>query len=518
MHSIGNSRFKHFPRTKFTSLQSSLAAGTASPSLIGSYDSSFSLDYPGLFQPFKTKAMLVLSCAVAITYAYAQVNPATFSNIRQLILRTLPFLSKIKLSVRQFVITLLIALVFNQEIQLQRRFIVDFRPLTGGHWSEVDNVVVHYLRNASASILALNLYLFHGFGANSLSWQPVMKLFKRNAVNAVAHDLAGFGFNPRIRKVPTTDSFPTIYQPLWNAKASLTFSGASGSSKDKNGVFLMGHSLGAVSSMAAAAAVLSDDIRSREGAVSKRDVTLVLVDPAFTFSPDQLGKSLDKTADDIKETSSSVLEKVATAVKNSQPKSSITNVNVLIDFFEFTVKFVKSILMWPMKIALRRLTHLDYFWYKSLAGTWGNTNKIQAQDVWRYKLASMAKGFDDDLFRFMYAQRPSSKDAQSSTDGGVGGPFSSSSIVTGVTQVDLLASLVDLGCRVVIVHGTADRIVPYSSSERMTALVQEELSVSGSKKGLELYPLQEFGHVPQEEDPALFLQKLSEIGIKFPLK
>ena len=515
MHSIGNSRFKHFPRTKFTSLQSSLGAATASPSLIGGHDSSFSLDYPGLFQPFRTKAMFVLSCAVAITYAYAQRNPATFSQVRPLIFQTLPFLSKIKLSVRQLVTTLLIALVCNQEIQLHRRFIVDFRSLTGGLWSEVDNIVVHHLRNASASILALNLYLFHGFGANSLSWQPVMKLFKKNALNAVAHDIAGFGFNPRIRKVPTTDSFPIIYHPLWNAKAGLAVSGATGSSKDKNGVFLMGHSLGAVSSMAAAATLLSDD-RARDGALQKRDVTLVLVDPAFSFPPEQ---SLDKTAVDVQKTSSSTLEKVATAVRNSQPKATPNdNVNVLIDFCEFTIRFIKSVLMWPLQIALRRVTHWDFFWYKALPATRGNINKVKSEDVWRYKLASMAKGYENDLFRFISAQKASSKDAQSSTDGGVGGPFSSSSIVTGVSQVDLLASLVDLGCRVVIVHGTADRIVPYSSSERMAALVQAELSVSGAKKGLELYPLQEFGHVPQEEDPALFLQKLEEIGIKFPLK
>lgn len=518
MHSIGNSRFKHFPRSKLTSLQSSLTAATAGPTFIGGDDSSFSLDYPGLFQPFKTKAMIFLSCAVAITYGFAQLNPVTFSHLRLLISRTFPFLSKIKLTVRQWLITLLMALVFNQEIQLQRRFIVDFRPLTGGFWSEVDNVVVHYLRNTSASILALNLFFFHGFGANSLSWKPVLDLFKLNAVNAVAHDISGFGFNPRIRQVPITDSFPVIYHPLWNAKASLSMNGASGPSQVKNDVFLIGHSLGAVSSMAAAAVVLSDKIRSKGGALPNREVTLVLVDPAFSFSSEQLGKSPNNAADKTLETSSSILEKVATAVRNSQPKSSIITDNVLLDFSEFTIRFIKSVITWPMKIALRRLTHLDYFWYNALPVTWGNIKKVQAEDVWRYKLASMAKGFDDDLFRFVYAQRSSSRDSQSSIDGGAGEPFSSSSIVVDVTQVDLLASLVDLGCRVVIVHGTADRIVPYSSSVRMAALVGEVLSVSGAKKGLELYPLQEFGHVPHEEDPALFLQKLSEIGINFPLK
>ena len=457
-----------------------------------------------------------------MTYALSQFNPNAFSYAKQLIFRTFPFLSKIKLNVRQFAMTLLIALLFNQEFQLQRRFIVDFRPLTGGFWSEVDNILVHYLRSASTSVTALNLHLFHGFGANGLSWQPVMKLFKRNSVNAVAHDISGFGFNPRIRKIPDESYSPIIYRPLWNAKASLSFSGASTSLKEKNGVILMGHSLGSVSSMAAAAAVLSDDIKARESGRPKRDVTLVLVDPAFSFSPDQLRKSLNKSAVlnepttistvrvNALETSLSNIEKVATGVRSSQPLSPTPNRNMLQVCCEFVIKIVKSVLMWPVKIFLRRLVHLDYFWLKALPVTWGNINKIKEEDVYRYKLASMAKGFDDDFIRFVLAQKPSSS-------GGEGSSFSSSSIVTGVTQVDLLAGLVDLGCRVVIVHGTADHVVPYSSSERMAALVQEELSPNGAERvgsAIELVPLEEFGHVPQEEDPALFLEKLSKIGIR----
>ena len=75
----------------------------------------------------------------------------------------------------------------------------------------------------------------------------------------LAHDTPGFGFNPRPRSdvdVMRRGLFPTIYRPLWGAKASLSLAADNENEPPVAQRIFMGHSMGSVSAMAAAASTV----------------------------------------------------------------------------------------------------------------------------------------------------------------------------------------------------------------------------------------------------------------------
>ena len=101
-----------------------------------------------------------------------------------------------------------------------------------------------------------------------------------------------------------------------------------------------------------------------------------------------------------------------------------------------------------------------------------------------------------------------------------GDSFPDATVVPSVTQFNLLTSLVDLGCNVVIIHGTSDPIVPYSNSQKMVDLVNHTLHPTVStdinpKKYVQLLKVPGAGHMPHEENPQKFLEILKEIGYDF---
>ena len=511
-----------------SSLHSSLSDAVPATGLIGASSDPLSLDYPDLFAPLKTTAAVCISFALVVTALFAHFRPFQWEFFLLRLFKLFPFLKKVKPKISKVIVAVFVALLTNQEVQLQNSLLVDFRTITKGFWSTVDNVIMHYLRCISPSATASSLHMFHGFGANSLSWRPIMKLFGIGSVSAVAHDIPGFGFNPRVRSVPDSVSHPIIYRPLWNARASLILGdnlvvdelGIRTSSRE-NPVILMGHSMGSIGSLAAAAAVLYDSIQTADSTdplnnkdisvSNKRSVTLVLVDPALTFSPGQKGKSLLKSQNNSmdpgsnsKQNSLNILEKVATAVRNSELVPDVKPKKL--GAISYLVGCVSSILQLPMKIILRRFVHTNWLWQKGLTFSNGEIGQISKDDIFRYKLASMAKAFDTDFIDFAEAQK-----GPVSSVGGAS--FASCIIVPGVTQEDLLASLVDLGCKVVILHGTVDRVIPYKSSVKMVQLVQQALDLTPLSPGIQLVPLKGFGHCPHEEDPNFFLQNLREIGI-----
>eukprot|EP00596_Hydrurales_sp_CCMP1899_P001120 CAMPEP_0119036768 /NCGR_PEP_ID=MMETSP1177-20130426/4700_1 /TAXON_ID=2985 /ORGANISM="Ochromonas sp, Strain CCMP1899" /LENGTH=296 /DNA_ID=CAMNT_0006997101 /DNA_START=787 /DNA_END=1674 /DNA_ORIENTATION=+ len=274
---------------------------------------------------------------------------------------------------------------------------------------------------------------------------------------------------------------------------------------NEKSIVLMGHSMGALSASAAAATYLYDDIHSNEkknvmineNALKRKNITLVLVSPAFSFTKEQRNQSItdDSSLQLIPPTptldnrSVNILEKIVTAVKRPLNPKPVAPKSLFKDVFTFFKDFFKAFAKLPVKIMLRRAVHSDSFWYKGLASAWGGV--LKPEDVYRYKLASMAKGFDDDLFRFVTAQKTSAKTTgieQNTTSTTVTAveedyepSMSSSMVVQGATQVDLLASLLDLGCRVVIVHGTKDRIVPLKNSQLMLNLTSQALA--GMQRG-----------------------------------
>ena len=517
------------------SLQSSLIDTNFNEGLTAIPDNSMSLNYPRLLAPLQSTAAAFAYSLFFFGYALARWSPSTYNYYLKRLLQFFPMLARLNLTKRKVGSATLGALLIFQEFQLQSRLISDFRALTKGFWSEVDSITLHHLRRSSTNALAIQLHMFHGFGANCLSWLPIMALFRGNAANAVAHDIPGFGFNPRLRKVPISVSFPTIYRPLWNARASLSIRLSSSeiiTASSMAPVVLMGHSLGSVASIAAAAAVAYDKVtavgyKSGEGInctdirVQMSNVTLVLVDPALSFSKTQQKQKIVKgtsSPGDPKpclETSLKNLEKVALGVKESELQPPSSSQSVLMSCLRYIVTVTKSVLLLPLRIFLRRLVHTDKLWYEGLGAAWGKSSGVRPDTVWRYKLASMALGFDTDFGRFLASQRsvknhPDSSSKKKCDDFA----FANPEIVPGVTQLDVLVGLVDLGVKVVIVHGTDDRLIPIGNSLRMADLVQHALpDGAGGGPDLQVLPLEGLGHVPHEEDPVGFLRKLNSIGI-----
>jgi hypothetical protein len=177
-----------------------------------------SLEYPSILAPLTSKFSLPYIIVLLLATALTQLQPFGLRFLKVRLLQSVPVLSKIKIKVISSFVGMFIILLGIQEIQLERRLITDFRSITKGFWSNIDNVVLHNIRNKPFYNAATRVHCFHGFGANSLSWES---LFKDSSVNFIAHDIPGFGFSPRISSLAGKISFPTIYRPLWNAWASL---------------------------------------------------------------------------------------------------------------------------------------------------------------------------------------------------------------------------------------------------------------------------------------------------------
>jgi hypothetical protein len=185
--------------------------GTVSPVLT---DIPLSLDYPSLFSPLVNPKVITVTLLLGLSCLPYRNFP---SNIWQYIF------SRIKKNAIKIIATIFSFLLINQEIQLERRLITDFTPITKGFLSKVDGIALHYIgtRPNTALTDSTRVHMFHGFGANCLSWQPILKLFNSVSINAIAHDFNGFGFNPRRRDNTENAYFPSIYRPLWNTMASL---------------------------------------------------------------------------------------------------------------------------------------------------------------------------------------------------------------------------------------------------------------------------------------------------------
>lgn len=148
---------------------------------------------------------------------------------------------------------------------------------------------VHYLQYDSTTTKTKPqfqaIYFNHGFGANSLSWLPVLpRLVDRvKARRGVGHDAVGFGFTER-PSVRSNKSALFSYTPkgsseIGNALLAKVTSKDSEDDSDKP-VILMGHSMGCLATLHMAATLPK---------TTKKWV--ILVAPALGINPSKGGKS-----------------------------------------------------------------------------------------------------------------------------------------------------------------------------------------------------------------------------------
>jgi pimeloyl-ACP methyl ester carboxylesterase len=129
---------------------------------------------------------------------------------------------------------------------------------------------------------------------------------------------------------------------------------------------LMGHSMGALSASAAAATYLYDDISSQNNENKDeminekafKNITLVLVSPAFSFTKEQRNQSLanqsllsTSTPDN---RSLDILQNIATSVKQTLKPKPVVPKSLFKNMFAFLKDFLKSLFKLPVKIMLRR--------------------------------------------------------------------------------------------------------------------------------------------------------------------
>ena len=130
------------------------------------------------------------------------------------------------------------------------------------------------------------IYVNHGFGANSLSWLPVLpRLVDRmKAKRGLGHDATGFGFTDRPKRDPKTQSHLHIYTPKGSSEIgnTLLLQQAAVDESDKP-VLLMGHSMGCLTTLHMAT-TLPNSMRK----------WVVLVSPALGVSPAERSKTNSK--------------------------------------------------------------------------------------------------------------------------------------------------------------------------------------------------------------------------------
>jgi alpha-beta hydrolase superfamily lysophospholipase len=498
----------------FAPLQKQLGFVPAGSAIV--YGDTRTLNYPALLAPLITPrfwatsaAAVGLVCAVARAQAVAWLRRA---------------------KVRDLAGVGLLLLLLVQEWSMNARLTNDFRGvIDNSAWGVVDRYIVSYLRNAkqpatSSPPTTSYVHAFHGFGANSLSWRPLLDALSSSGTGAtpeiVAHDTPGFGFTPRPRDaaaVAADGLFPAIYRPIWGARASLALGGrgVGGARTDRTATskhIFLGHSMGAVSAIAAAAAAAAS-------VPSAANVTVVLVAPAFSLSSQ--GSAQQRVDTDAVLHAVKAAVDVAPAAPAGELSSGSSNrgKNALVAAVARCWRGVLGALQWvwrlPLVLLLRRAVHSDWFWRQGLGAAWGSSapspaappetspRPLATTDVFRYKLASMAARFDDDLFRFVAAQRPAQP-----------GSFPSVELVPGVSQAAALAALVQKGARVVVLHGTADRVVPIGVSLRMMDAVLA-LAPAAQPGSFTVVPMSCFGHLPHEENAAFLLDILKDLKVDF---
>lgn len=350
--------------------------------------------------------------------------------------------------------------LFLQEFRQRARMIEDFTSFTGGFLTDFDGARVHNINCDIGESTSLNFACYHGFGANCLSWSPIIDRFPTYFSNCKisAHDIPGFGYSVR----NTFENIHDIcYTPEWSASVGHLLNQPS---EDCKTYICIGHSMGSLSAIISAALICRD-----------LPVTLILESPAlFHTDADISRKYLSKghmhsVIDDIHH---SVLmtrhNKLNTATTKSHHR-------------KLSSELFLSFLTFPLRVLIRRILSFTRIWRIMLSLAWFNKALLSKAIIHNYQLPVTAIGFELDLLRFLFLStftRPT---------------------IMGHSYIDILRALVNEGCNVLIIHGKNDQIVPLSNSLRIAQLVPEVV----------LQTVENCGHVCHEEKPDTFLSLIN---------
>jgi pimeloyl-ACP methyl ester carboxylesterase len=220
------------------------------------------------------------------------------------------------------------------------------------HWLQMNTKNI----SSSEPLLFSQAHFNHGFGANSLSWFPLLPvLTEQLGIScAYAHDAPGFGFTDRSSRYIddfSCDRSAEIGLALLNSHEA-----AENPVSANSTVLLVGHSMGAFTTLKMAL--------SMERTVKLR---IILVAPAFGFCRMTSAREPSKT-------------------RKRQGSLSMATDSIAV-------------------YALRRIVGAPWFFRKALQFAWANP--LKDADVLRFQWPSIVKGWERGILRFARAPLPS---------------------------------------------------------------------------------------------------------------
>jgi pimeloyl-ACP methyl ester carboxylesterase len=325
----------------------------------------------------------------------------------------------------------------------------------------------------------------HGFGASSLSWLPVLRPLVDGvkAKIGLAHDAVGFGFTDRPAVSTKTPIVDSLLQYSFDVSAGIgirllgdqggnedrdtpaSSSLASSSTKtQKRRVVIFGHSMGALSALRMAEKLPRD----------KTDVTVVLVSPAILGQvPPQLPDS--------------------TAVVAIPDQSAVKSLSIGIP------RFIKNCLwlvtryglLTPFAYVLRRYVGWGGSWKSGLRQAWGDPSCVSPTDVLRYQWPAVSSGWENGLLNFSLSRL-----------------FGAGNYVGGDVKLFQDVARQNNVHKIIIIHGTADKVVSYKNSEKLLKSLSESCDTEKVLAKVELIPMEHIGHCANEEASEAFVNLL----------
>jgi pimeloyl-ACP methyl ester carboxylesterase len=334
---------------------------------------------------------------------------------------------------------------------------------------------------------------YNSFGASSLSFEPVLATLASSLLvdaTAIAHDAPGFGLTQEPER-----GEDALYGFASNARLGTALVAqveaeerGVGGGEEVLPVFV-GHSMGAITS----AFMALDRLTQLERAgrllpassltTQTPKVTLILVAPAILPMRE----------------SPTRLPPAARRFLGSVPR---------VGRFLWQNLGVHVAVLGTLRYFLRSLAYSKDFWQRGLGMAWGNGSGPGPVTLAHYKIPSLKKGWDRSLGRFVLAplqrRAPGDADGNGNGDGDGGGGGNEGRAVmqaqgSYANLVEKLAARVRQGSlRLLLVHGTRDRVVPLPNTRRLHAAIP----------GSALWELAGVGHVPHEEAPEDFVQQI----------
>jgi len=338
---------------------------------------------------------------------------------------------------------------------------------------------VHFLeyRNKGKNYKFDAIHFNHGFGASSLSWLPAIP----NIVNrlggkvGIAHDAPGFGFTDRPSITGVKDSLIPYSAAgsasLGNALLTSTIQEEDGDAKDdeltisQKRVALFGHSMGCAVTLRMAIALPPD--------VEK---VIILVSPALVG---KIPSNFNGTTGELP--FGTTLQVDGSLRRNSvmaSPQRRLAQIRLWVGIF--TAAFRRVLLDPCLAFLLRRLVGKAMFWNKGLRLVWANPDLVTDNDSLRYQWPSIGLGWEKGLLAFTRSR------------------LTTTCIYSG-REIELLRDVVNMpNTKVVIVHGSKDRVIPPGMSQKITDTLEKVILVEALGEG----------HNPFEENLYKFIETI----------